>query len=79
MIREACHVMLRYVMLQRLLKMLEGLNFNEFIALLSAFSSLPEIEDKLNCDCTLCNVSPVGRESYQVQVWNNCSKKPCND
>ena len=40
--------MLCYVMLQRLLKMLEGLNFNEFIALLSAFSSLPEIEVKLS-------------------------------
>jgi hypothetical protein len=57
-------------MLQRLLKMLEGLNFNEFIALLSAFSSLPEIEDKLNCDCTLCNVyRPCGmRELSSASV-----------
>jgi len=33
---------------QRLLKMLEGLNFKEFIALLSAFSSRAKFEDKLN-------------------------------
>jgi serine/threonine-protein phosphatase 2B regulatory subunit len=33
---------------QRLLKMLEGLNFKEFIALLSAFSARATQQDKIN-------------------------------
>ena len=35
--------------------MLEGLNFKEFIALLSAFSSRAKFEDKLNCECSFIN------------------------
>ena len=42
--------------------MLEGLNFKEFIALLSAFSSRAKFEDKLNCECSLYNLYPVERE-----------------
>jgi hypothetical protein len=34
---------------QRLLEMLEGLNFKEFVALLSAFSARATQDDKLKC------------------------------
>lgn len=40
-----------YYMFQRLLRILDGLNFKEFVAFLSAFSSRASLQQKIECNC----------------------------
>lgn len=45
-----------FVMLQRLLKMADGLNFKDFVAFLSAFNAKATITQKIEGKC-LCHTS----------------------
>jgi len=47
---EWLYLFMDSLFLQRLLKMLEGLNFKEFLGLLSAFSARAAQADKLKCE-----------------------------
>ena len=42
-------VKFHFCLLQRLLRMLDGLNFKEFVAFLSAFSSRTSLQQKIEC------------------------------
>lgn len=47
-----------FLFLQRLLRMLDGLNFKEFVAFLSAFSSRATLQQKVECNYSFYYTSP---------------------